>query len=108
MFYTKYFAKTIGSNFMQIFFHNKYYKYFLQKLFQNKIDRKYKFFSSESLVDGTTMTFSYLKVVVFVIEEHTCSLNLFLKVMNSSLVRSAKWLMANLSCLWAALLKASM
>jgi len=44
VFYTKYFAKKIGSNFLQIFFHNKIYKYFLQKKFQNKIGRRYKFF----------------------------------------------------------------
>ena len=30
--------------FSVIFFHNKNYKYFLQKKIQNKIDRKYEFF----------------------------------------------------------------
>jgi len=29
MIYTKYFAKKFDSNFLQIFFHNKIYKYFL-------------------------------------------------------------------------------
>jgi len=44
VFYTKYFAKKNGSNFLQTFFHNKICKYFLQKKIQNKIDRKYEFF----------------------------------------------------------------
>ena len=50
VFYTKYCCKKICSNFLKfffaIFFYNKICKYFLQKKIQNKIGKKYEFFTS--------------------------------------------------------------
>ena len=46
-------------------------------------------FCLQSIESGSTVTFSYLKVVVLVFEKRMCPLNLFLGTMNSSLVRSA-------------------
>jgi len=40
----KIFLQKIGINFLQFFFHNKIYKYFLRKKFQYKIGRKYELF----------------------------------------------------------------
>ena len=46
VFYTKYFAKKNGNNFLQIFFHNKIYKYFLQKKkFKSKLVENMSFFN---------------------------------------------------------------
>jgi len=44
VFYTKYFAKKLVAISCNFFFHNKIYKYFLQKKIQNKIGREYEFF----------------------------------------------------------------
>jgi len=45
MFYTKYFAKELAVIFYNFFFHNKIYKYFLQKKIKTKLTRNMSFFS---------------------------------------------------------------
>ena len=45
MFYTKKFTKNIDTNFLQIVFHNKIYKYFLKK-FKIKLTENMNFFNS--------------------------------------------------------------
>jgi len=53
----------IGNNFLQNIFHNKIYKYFLQKKIPNKIVRKYEFFSSDS--DQFRYQFTKLKIISY-------------------------------------------
>ena len=46
MFYTKYFAKKLTAISCNFFFHNKIYKYFIQKNFKTKLAGNINFFSS--------------------------------------------------------------
>lgn len=57
-------------------------------------------FFLQSIAEGNTVTFSYLKEEVFV--EHSCTMNLFRVAMNSSFVRFANWLIPNLHGLFPA------
>jgi len=47
VFYTKYFARKLIAISCKFYFHKKICNYFLRKIFQNKIGRKYNFFSSD-------------------------------------------------------------
>jgi len=47
VFYTKYFAKKLTEIFCKSFFHNKIYKYFLQKKIKTKLTGNISFFSSD-------------------------------------------------------------
>jgi len=58
MFYTKYFTK----NSQQFIFHNKIYKYFLQKNIQNKISRKYEIFL-DTLISFVLLIVSHKKSI---------------------------------------------